>query len=308
MRTQRIVLALAAVDRRHGAVAPASSQEYRGTWEQQMACTPDVWRLCSDQIPDVSRIVAACGRIRRNCRTVAARCSNRAPKRSRPTGAPTPRAPQQAAPRGRAPQQAAAAAGAAACRSPGPISRKTNKPAASGAGLIWQTSTHSADGEFRHPLRRDLDRAVGRAGGRHHHVKRLQRDVAIDRQRRLQSERTDAADLVAGDFGDLFEAEHFRLSPEQRLHLLVVHPRGAGGHDQHHALADPQAQRFGDPRRLDAIGFGGQRHGRGTHLGFDHGDIGRLLREEGADRFDDSCFRTLWQKPGREVRRAPWMR
>jgi hypothetical protein len=36
----------------------ASAEEYRGTWEQQMACTPDVWRLCSDQIPDVNRIVA----------------------------------------------------------------------------------------------------------------------------------------------------------------------------------------------------------------------------------------------------------
>src|SRR4029434_3578704 len=34
------------------------SQENRGTPEQQMACTPDVWRLCSDQIPDVGRIVA----------------------------------------------------------------------------------------------------------------------------------------------------------------------------------------------------------------------------------------------------------
>ena len=39
----------------HSAV---SAQEYRGTYEQQMACTPDVWRLCSDQIPDVSRITA----------------------------------------------------------------------------------------------------------------------------------------------------------------------------------------------------------------------------------------------------------
>ena len=38
--------------------APAWSEEYRGTWEQQMACTPDVMRLCSDQIPDVTRIVA----------------------------------------------------------------------------------------------------------------------------------------------------------------------------------------------------------------------------------------------------------
>ena len=27
-----------------------------GTWEQQQACTPDVWRLCGAQIPDVIRI------------------------------------------------------------------------------------------------------------------------------------------------------------------------------------------------------------------------------------------------------------
>jgi hypothetical protein len=37
---------------------PARSDEYRGTFEQQLACTPDVWRLCGDQIPDVNRIVA----------------------------------------------------------------------------------------------------------------------------------------------------------------------------------------------------------------------------------------------------------
>jgi hypothetical protein len=36
----------------------ALAVEYRGTAEQRMACTPDVWRLCSSQIPDVSRIVA----------------------------------------------------------------------------------------------------------------------------------------------------------------------------------------------------------------------------------------------------------
>jgi hypothetical protein len=34
-------------------LTPAFSEEYRGTAEQQMACTPDVWRLCFDQIPDV---------------------------------------------------------------------------------------------------------------------------------------------------------------------------------------------------------------------------------------------------------------
>src|SRR3954466_451463 len=58
MPTQRIVLSLAVAIAGIGAVTPASSQEYRGTWEQQMACTPDVWRLCGEQIPDVSRIVA----------------------------------------------------------------------------------------------------------------------------------------------------------------------------------------------------------------------------------------------------------
>ena len=36
----------------------ASAEPYRGTWEQQMACTPDVWRLCGAAIPDVDRIVA----------------------------------------------------------------------------------------------------------------------------------------------------------------------------------------------------------------------------------------------------------
>jgi hypothetical protein len=37
---------------------PAYSEEYRGTLAQQMACTPDVLRLCSEQMPDVNRIVA----------------------------------------------------------------------------------------------------------------------------------------------------------------------------------------------------------------------------------------------------------
>jgi hypothetical protein len=36
---------------------PASAEE-RGTLEQQMACTPDVFRLCGAQIPDSNRIVA----------------------------------------------------------------------------------------------------------------------------------------------------------------------------------------------------------------------------------------------------------
>ncbi|HEY4986536.1 MAG TPA: hypothetical protein VII39_07955 [Bradyrhizobium sp.] len=34
----------------------AFSQENRGTQEQQMACTPDVFRLCGAMIPDAGRI------------------------------------------------------------------------------------------------------------------------------------------------------------------------------------------------------------------------------------------------------------
>ena len=38
--------------------ASATAEEYRGTMQQQMACTPDVFRLCGAAIPDVNRIVA----------------------------------------------------------------------------------------------------------------------------------------------------------------------------------------------------------------------------------------------------------
>jgi len=70
MRMLRIALACALSI----AATAAWSQEYRGTWEQQMACTPDVWRLCSDQIPDVGRIVtclrANTPQLSNNCRAV----------------------------------------------------------------------------------------------------------------------------------------------------------------------------------------------------------------------------------------------
>ena len=38
--------------------SPIQAEEYRGTFEQQLACTPDVFRLCGSEIPDVTRIVA----------------------------------------------------------------------------------------------------------------------------------------------------------------------------------------------------------------------------------------------------------
>ena len=103
MQTQRIVLSLAVAITGMFAVSTASAQEYRGTWEQQMACTPDVWRLCGDQIPDVSRIVACLRQntpqLSRDCRAVFESSAEQQANR-----APPPRGLQQA-PRGRAPQQ-----------------------------------------------------------------------------------------------------------------------------------------------------------------------------------------------------------
>jgi hypothetical protein len=96
MLMQRIVLTCALSLLATGA---AWSQEYRGTWEQQMACTPDVWRLCSDQVPDVSRIVAC---LRSNAPQLSSGC--RAVFEAN-AGAPpgsTARAAPQPAPRARA--------------------------------------------------------------------------------------------------------------------------------------------------------------------------------------------------------------
>jgi hypothetical protein len=50
---------------------PAFSEEYRGTLEQQMACTPDVFRLCGAEIPDVNRIVAC---LRQNTPQLSGAC------------------------------------------------------------------------------------------------------------------------------------------------------------------------------------------------------------------------------------------
>jgi hypothetical protein len=59
MRATRIVITLAASLASGIAYqSAAQSQEYRGTFEQQLACTGDVLSLCGDQIPDTNRIVA----------------------------------------------------------------------------------------------------------------------------------------------------------------------------------------------------------------------------------------------------------
>jgi hypothetical protein len=66
----------------------ASAQEHRGTPEQQMACTPDVFRLCGAQMPDENRIV---GCLRQNIVLLSGPCR----------AVIEPGIPQQVSPRGR---------------------------------------------------------------------------------------------------------------------------------------------------------------------------------------------------------------
>jgi hypothetical protein len=72
MRTSRVFLGLAlSIGWGMAVQNPAFSEEYRGTVEQQVACTPDVFRLCGEQIPDVNRIVAC---LRQNTSQLSGRC------------------------------------------------------------------------------------------------------------------------------------------------------------------------------------------------------------------------------------------
>lgn len=58
MRTQQILKIFAVGLAAAMAGGTCAAQEHRGTMEQQMACTPDVFRLCGAAIPDENRIVA----------------------------------------------------------------------------------------------------------------------------------------------------------------------------------------------------------------------------------------------------------
>jgi hypothetical protein len=49
----------------------AYSEEYRGTLQQQLACTPDVFRLCGEHIPDANRILAC---LQQNTAQLSASC------------------------------------------------------------------------------------------------------------------------------------------------------------------------------------------------------------------------------------------
>jgi hypothetical protein len=72
-----------------------SAQEYRGTMQQQMACTPDVFRLCGAEIPDANRIVAC---LRLNTPQLSGPCravfeSSDSAANSPPQNSPQPGAP-----------------------------------------------------------------------------------------------------------------------------------------------------------------------------------------------------------------------
>lgn len=49
----------------------ASTAHAQGTPEQRRACTPDVYRLCAGEIPNV-RAITAC--LRRNCASLSESC------------------------------------------------------------------------------------------------------------------------------------------------------------------------------------------------------------------------------------------
>jgi hypothetical protein len=94
MRVQQLVLFVSALVMGGIAAQPAISQDNRGTQEQQMACTPDAWRLCGAQIPDVDRITAC---LRANvaqlsppCRAVFETASSTEPRHRTRRPAPQP--------------------------------------------------------------------------------------------------------------------------------------------------------------------------------------------------------------------------
>jgi hypothetical protein len=101
MQTKRIVLGLGLSIGGILVQSAAPAEEYRGTFEQQMACTPDVWRLCFDQIPDVNRITSC---LRQNtpqlsgpCRAVfESNASVQQPPAVPPRGRVQPAAPRPA--------------------------------------------------------------------------------------------------------------------------------------------------------------------------------------------------------------------
>jgi hypothetical protein len=98
MRAHRIALSLAISIACGIAGHPAFSDEYRGTLEQRLACAPDVFRLCSSQIPDSNRIVAC---LRQNTAQLSGVCREVFDSNASAARQPAVNAPRQSAPRRR---------------------------------------------------------------------------------------------------------------------------------------------------------------------------------------------------------------
>ena len=88
--TKRTVWSILTVATAFAVQSSAHAQEHRGTMEQQLACTPDVFRLCGEHIPDSNRIVAC---LRQNKPQLSGACRSVFESNASVT--------QQAAPRGR---------------------------------------------------------------------------------------------------------------------------------------------------------------------------------------------------------------
>jgi hypothetical protein len=72
MRMPSVILSLTiSIAGANAVQTSAHSEEYRGTLEQQLACTPDVFRLCGEHIPDANRIVAC---LRQNTPQLSGSC------------------------------------------------------------------------------------------------------------------------------------------------------------------------------------------------------------------------------------------
>ena len=95
MRKQQILRIFAAGLAATIAGGTAVAQEYRGTMQQQMACTPDVFRLCGTAIPDASRIVAC---LQANTLQLSAPCRAVFDSSDSASNAPAPNPQSPAAP------------------------------------------------------------------------------------------------------------------------------------------------------------------------------------------------------------------
>ena len=95
MLTQRTMLALALSTGSLLVQGIAIAQDNRGTMEQQMACTPDVFRLCGAQIPDADRIVAC---LRSNTPQLSAPCRAVFESSDSTANPPSPNTPQTVPP------------------------------------------------------------------------------------------------------------------------------------------------------------------------------------------------------------------